>query len=252
MSIDCTRMFQNVFAAIGVIDKAEFPISQEELEERLDSEYKHWVPADRRDFWGKLAGGVDLQIPTYLWQFLRNFLREDVKPGVVVELGCGNSCFIPLFLYKGWKVEAVDNSPKVLEDLWQQVSRCLPDKTSRLSLVCTDIETYDFPRGAQLILAKDSLPYCNPAKIIDIWDRAYDSLKRNGRIVGNFFTRPCNPIVDDVSRKVMGSWYTEKAVVEALLSREGYEIETCEYSKLRFRELLFNELRHINFIGKKV
>lgn len=180
------------------------------------------------------------------------FEQEGVEPGIAVEFGCGNSPIVTDLLNKGWKVRAVDNSQVALNCLRQQVKRAAPDNLYNLTPECVDMEVYEFPRHTRLIVAKDALPYCDPGKIVEVWDKAYNSLEIGGRIVGNFFPTPCDPMVGALSRGMMGTWYTDKAVVKALLDKNQYEVELCEYSKPRYAESLFNEPRQINFIGQKV
>ncbi len=252
MSVCCSRLVKNVFTCAGMLDKEEPPISGRELNKRLRDEAEMWAQGDRRDFWGHLTQHVHPQIPSHIQQSLDNFNFEHVKPGLAIEFGCGNSILVSELLKKGWKVEAVDNSRQALAHLQQRIGQTVAEKMDNLTLVCADMETYQFPSDTRFIVAKDSLPYCNPDKIVEVWDKAYESLEDGGRIAGNFFPRPCNREVEAVQRGMMGAWFTDKAVVQSLLDKESYEVETCEYSKPRYRELFYKEPRQINFAGQKL
>ncbi|MES2274127.1 MAG: class I SAM-dependent methyltransferase [Chlamydiota bacterium] len=250
MAICCSRIVRTCLVTIGFLDEEEPDISKEEVNKRFQKEHQFWIPRDRKVFWGGFAQNVHLNLPRRLGECLNHFKQDGIKPGVAIELGWGNNPAVPYLLKNGWEVIAVDNSPQVLKSLQQRVHETVSDKEKFFTAVCSDIETYQFPKNVRLILA--SFPYCNPLKVVEVWNRAYDSLERGGRMVGVFFPHLCNPRFEAFARGLMGSSYTDKATVKALLKSKGYEIEICDYSEPRFKELLFDKLREIDFMGKKV
>ncbi len=248
MSVCCSRIVKDIFSHAGILDREESPITKNELSKRLGQEAEIWKKEDRTNFWSRFTQNGHAGIPCHIEESIDSFAS---KPGVAVELGCGNSSVVELLLKRGWKVEAVDNSRNVLTQLQQRISQTLADRIENLTLVQADMEAYQFPNDAKLIIAKDSLPYCDPDKIVEVWDRAHDSLEDGGRIAGNFFPYPCNKQAETIHRNLMGAWFTDKAVVQALLDEKSYNTEVCEYSKPRYRELFFDEPRQINFAAQK-
>lgn len=228
----------------------EEQIDSKEAYQRIEKESQNWIRGNRNEFWSMFtqqpAPVHDLLVKT-----VAKFEEERVPPGVAVELGCGNSQSAIYLLQKGWKVIAVDNSEGVLDHLKELVHQSGSNwiQDGQLTLVCQEMEEYQFPLNVRLIFARDALPYCNPNKLKIVWDRAYDSLEKGGRIAGNFFTpNHTNPTADIVQRVLMGVWFTEKAVVNALLDDRGYEKEVLGYNKYWFEP----DPRCIEFIAHKI
>lgn len=245
-AFDCCGGIAYCCAQLGLVDEK---IDKYEAVKRLEKESQKWLYEDRSSFWGDFT-----QSPSRISQQLENslikFQEEGIKPGIAVDLGCGNSSSTIYLLQRGWKVIAVDSSKKVLENLHkranEQGSNWITD--GQLTLVCQKIETYEFPQNIQIIVANDSLPYCDPTKVKYVWDRAYISLAKGGRIIGNFFPDPMNTLVEEIQRTLMGGWFTDKAVVNALLDETGYQKEVCAYNKYWFQ----SDPRCIEFVGRKV
>ncbi|MGH2611692.1 MAG: hypothetical protein ACRDFB_01425, partial [Rhabdochlamydiaceae bacterium] len=61
-----------------------------EANARIDVEAKKWKSGNREGFWGEFAENPS-QISPLLQKFLVKFEQEKSKPGLVVDLGCGNS-----------------------------------------------------------------------------------------------------------------------------------------------------------------
>lgn len=255
MSVHFSQLVQNICAYIGIFDEEKPPINDHELNKRLHDKAKMWDSRNRGDFLNAFIQKKQ-GMPDHVRQSLDNFNSEQTESRFAVVLGCNNHVIISQLLKDGWTVEVVDNCQKALNSLPRRVGDIFDKKINNITLVYTDIETYVFPDNIQFIVAKDFLPYCNPDKITELWHKAYLSLEKGGRIAGNFFPHPgprtCGRSLEAIGREVMGAWFTEKAVAEALLHKERYEIETCEYSDPRYNEILCVGQRRINFVGRKV
>jgi len=259
MAVCCSRTLKSFCIKVGFLDREEPDIGQEELLKRLQNAGKAvgqpWAPVDQREYWGGYAHRPfyeppeNVDYPEHLTQALRSFKKENIEPGVAVELGSGNTSIVTLLLKRGWTVVAVDNSRKALECLKQRISETAPEYSNNVRLVCGKMENFTFPEGVKLIIARNSLIFCDPKKIVDVWDRAYKSLAPGGRIVGNFFPHPLISRVEAEATKAMGQWFTEETVVRGLLNRNGYGIEYCKTIP-RYYEF-FCQPRSIDFIGRK-
>ncbi|MGH2637992.1 MAG: hypothetical protein ACRDF4_01685 [Rhabdochlamydiaceae bacterium] len=152
-------------------------------------------------------------------------------------------------LQKGWAVIAVDSSQTALQCLAQQAN--LSDSNwitdGQLILVHQDMKNYEFPKDVKIILANNSLPYCDPLGFQTIWKKAHASLATGGRMIGNFFPVPNDPVVERLQRGLMGVWFTDPAVVTAFLDHVGYQTEICGYNKYWFE----SDPKCIQFIGQK-
>lgn len=178
----CNELVKNCFVCFGIFDEEEASINASELNKRLSSVAREWIEGDRKDVWSFFTQGIDPRIPDHI----QKAFSEQIQPGLAIELGCGNSAVVSKLLQRGWKVVAVDNSPEALTNLQMRISKTDSARMKNLTLVCADMETYQFPDNVQLIVAKDSFPYCNPSKIVEVWDKAYQSLQKAVALLGIF------------------------------------------------------------------
>lgn len=178
-------------------------------------------------------------------------INSFVRPGLVVDLGCGNSPTVDTLLQKGWKVIAVDSNASALRNLQRRIQQSFPDKMGNLQIVESTIEAFKFPTNVQLILAMDSLPYADPKKLVDIWDRAHSSLVTGGRIAGTFFTYHYCTCLTSRERKHKGSFYINISMMKALLQRHAYKTETYGHEIPLHEHILSLQPRKINFIAQK-
>lgn len=263
----CSRAISHLLTARGFLDREEPDIDEKELDLRLQKERKTWAPANRTNYWGSYAEGAPLNESRTMSPDFRDHLRDhtlhygvartwqeqDAKVKIAVELGCGNSSITAYLLNNGWTVYSVDSSQRALKALQGRINNAVadPDDRARLNIVCQDMESYQFPLDIDLVVAKDSLFYCDPYKIKIVWQRAHAALKRGGKLIGNFHPHPFFSFAEEAAKKFQGSWYTEKAVVRALLNLSKYRIDVCETPVAPWEEL-FMKPREIIFVGTKV
>ena len=90
-------------------------------------------------------------------------------------------------------------------------------ENGKLVLVHQSIEGFDYPEKVDLITATESLPYCDPEEIGNIFLRAKNALHPQGVLVCNIFPYDKFPVVDDMLRRMFGAWMTTKNVIEAVM-----------------------------------
>jgi SAM-dependent methyltransferase len=197
--------------------KPEPKIDPETAYETILQEAQNWAACDRSEFWGIFARTV---VP--ISQLIEQAV-EKLEPGVAVDLAAGNSSAAYYLLRRGWKVIAVDSSLTALDHLALTIGGNWIDE-GKLEFSCQGIETYKFPKNVGLIYAQDAFPFCDPAEIRNIWNKAHAALAPGGRIVGTFFPRIFIEMFDQRER---GAWFTGREIVQALLDERGYQTEIC-------------------------
>lgn len=225
---------------MGYVEKIDI----HEALNRLKEESKKWNYTDSRMIWDDDGNDFVEREDELLETTLTKFQEEGTAPGLAVDLGCGNSFPTIRLLQKGWKVIAVDFSKGAIERLRETANKYGSNwlRDGQLTLVCQNIETYQFPKNVRLIMANNSLPFCNPAKIKQIWDRAYASLEVGGRFIGNFFPKQILPGSEYFVHLFMNVSLIDLAVVRALLEDKKYQIEMCDYGQF---------WKDIKFSGKR-
>lgn len=194
---------------------------------RLESEFWKEYQKDRKLFWsGFQSGNVTTgHSPSLVEKAIVHLRRDLICKGVAVDLGCGINSTMFNLLNQGWKVYAVDSSNEVLETLAQKVSSIGKSwiRDGQLILIKQSIETFIFPERVHLVMAIDSLPYCDPEKISKIFLDVRHSLFPKGVFVFSLFpytkTRG-----DDMLRMVFGAWLTTKNVVEAVMRSSEFSL----------------------------
>lgn len=197
-------------------------ISIDEAKDRLEREgLNMWeeVQGDRSALWndfqakGFRANG-ELS-PLVKKAFSINQKIQKNQKGIAVDLGGGLSHTAIDLLKKGWKVYVVDNSSLVLETLAQKVEKKWINN-GQLVLVNSSIEEYEYPEKVDLITASESLPYCDPRKIQEVFLKAKNALQHQGVFACNFFPYD-RPEVDLILRNMFGAWMTTKNVIDAVM-----------------------------------
>ncbi len=230
-------------------DPTEGELTLEQVQERMQPQITSWRSNAQLNegFWTMWAGIEQVANPVHA-HLLSWFKQEGVMKGTMVDLGCGNGDGGTLrFLAAGWDVIAVDSNQAALDILikrakevksrFEQLRRVSPDaqmKMGKLETVHSTIESYAFPRRkVEMVLAIDSLNYCNPSEMLRIWNRAHSALKSGGRIACSLPRAPILPFGMIVSNMVAPSWYTDPIVFHALVRGKGYQEEYFGYSGRR-------------------
>lgn len=223
----------------------EIPIN--EAVTRIEQEALYSDDIDRKPFWGGFSREQFSSIHPDLQKTVSLFEKEGVQNKTALDLGCGNAASAMHLLEKGWQVTAVDFSQDALDTFKEMVERINPDwvKNGQLTLKCADLETFRFPENVTMIVASSVLPYINPLKVKEIWDKIHVSLAPSGRLIGNFFPGTLFEPMNKLMRAAMGGWFTDIATVRALLLDKNYEIEVCNINTI------FSLTRHIQFVAKK-
>lgn len=197
-------------------------INVDEARGRLESERKVWlsVQGDRSDSWNQFQfnNEIDGELSPLVNRAITHLEENEISQGVAVDLGCGISNTAFNLLERGWKVYAVDGSQPVLDTLVEKVSSL--GKTwiedGQLVLVNQSIENFEFPEQVHLVTATESLPYCDPGAVNDVFLKIKEALAPKGVFTGNLFPYE-NPLVDGMLRGMFGAWMTTKNVVDAIM-----------------------------------
>lgn len=190
-------------------------ISVQEARNRLSFEKKLWKKSqfDRNDLWNDFQSknSTTGQLSPLAEKAIILLESHNIQKGIAVDLGCGINSTIFNLLERGWKVYAVDSSSSVIKTLTQKVSSMGKNwiEEGKLILVNQTIEEFNFPEKAHLIIANDSLPYCDPKKINKIFLDVKNALLPQGVFVGNLFPY-FNPLADNMLRGTFWSMVDNK------------------------------------------
>jgi SAM-dependent methyltransferase len=191
--------------------------------DRLSKEKGIWekFQKDRTELWNQFQANNTNHdaLPFLVEKAVTHLNSKDLNGGVAVDLGCGISGTAFNLLECGWKVYAVDSSKSVINTLTDKVSQVGKKwiENGQLVLVNQSIEEFKYPENVHLITAMDSLPYCDPEKISDIFLKAKNALLPGGVLVCSLFPYNDHPIADNMLREMFGAWMTTKNVVEAVM-----------------------------------
>lgn len=147
-----------------------------------------------------------------------------------IDLGGGNSSLALFLLKNGWNVTVVDPSKAAFTALTQRVLEAGFGTLlhSRLRIVSSKMEDYNFPKNVGLITAQSSLPYCDPLKVEAVCQNIFQSLDSEGVFFANFFNYPTN--VDEETgryqemtcRLRLGIWLSTPSLSVSLLKNTGF------------------------------
>jgi len=139
-----------------------------------------------------------------------------------VDLGSGNSGIASELLEKKWEFHAVDSSMEALSFLVKDLTKKTITNPN-LQIHHKTMEEFVFPQNVSLITAQSALPYLNPNRLQNLWDRIHVSLKPSGYVAANMFVRPLDEKREE-SQRQGGIWYANMRMVKALANNKNYQI----------------------------
>lgn len=104
-------------------------------------------------------------------------------PGIALDLGCGTGRDTFVLLEQGWQVHAVDAEAEALGLLRQRISDAWQ---IRLETHQARLETVELP-SSDLINASFALPFCEPARFPNLWERISAAVRPGGLFCGQLF-----------------------------------------------------------------
>ena len=138
------------------------------------------------------------------------------KPGIAVDLGCGDGRDTVEMLRQNWAVLAIDREPDAITRLLARPNL----NTLQLSTQIVSFEELQLPAAVDLINASFCLPFCDPAAFPPLWNKIFNSLVSGGRFSGHLFGDR-----DSWSSSELINTFT-RSEVETLL--QSYAIELLE------------------------
>lgn len=104
------------------------------------------------------------------------------KPGKAIELGCGTGNDTIYLIKKGWNVLSIDR-----EDVETRISKRLnKEELKNFSFQKQEFESIKLGKS-NLIVANNSLSFCQKDKFKELWDKIKKSISNKGYFIGNFF-----------------------------------------------------------------
>lgn len=105
------------------------------------------------------------------------------KPGMAIDLGCGDGRDTVEILRQNWKVLAIDKEPDAITRLLARPNL----NTLQLTTQTVSFEELELPTKVDLINASFCLPFCSPAAFPSLWNKIFNSLATGGRFSGHLF-----------------------------------------------------------------
>ncbi|MEM7592720.1 MAG: class I SAM-dependent methyltransferase [Cyanobacteria bacterium P01_A01_bin.83] len=138
------------------------------------------------------------------------------KPGIAVDLGCGDGRDTIEIIRQNWAVLAIDKEADAITRLSAR-----PDfNTLQLTTQIASFEELQLPETVDLINASFCLPFCEPEAFPNLWNKIFNSLASGGRFSGHLFGNR-----DSWSGNELINTFT-RSQVETLL--QSYAIELFE------------------------
>lgn len=103
------------------------------------------------------------------------------KPGIAIDLGCGDGRDTIAILRQNWTVLAIDKEPDAIARLLAR-----PD-TERLTTQIVSFEELQLTQPVDLINASFCLPFCSPDAFPTLWNQIFNFLVPGGRFSGHLF-----------------------------------------------------------------
>lgn len=152
-------------------------------------------------------------------------------PRFAIDLGCGEGRDTVELLRRGWRVLAIDATPKAIERL---LNRSNLSHLDSLQTRIDRFETVELP-PADLINASFCLPFCPPAAFPQLWQKIVDALPPGARFCGQLFGDR------DAWATIPDHTHHTRAQVEALL--EPFAVELLNEEETDGKTAL-NEPKH--------
>lgn len=105
------------------------------------------------------------------------------KPGIAIDLGCGDGRDTVEMLCQNWTVLAIDREPDAISRLLARPHF----NPLQLTTQIVSFEQLQFPKSVDLINASFSLPFCAVDAFPTLWNQIYNSLLPGGRFCGHLF-----------------------------------------------------------------
>lgn len=137
-----------------------------------------------------------------------------------VDLGCGSGNESVYLLKKGVKVTSIDNHLNKSFIL----DRLSEEEAKNVSFIESNFEDVELPK-TELLLASFSIPFCNPQKFDELWDKIYDCIEDNGYFVGQLFGN-------------RDAWRRKKDI-------NTFKIEVAKNYLEKYKILKFDEIEYI-------
>ena len=138
------------------------------------------------------------------------------KPGMAIDLGCGDGRDTVEILRQNWAVLAIDKEPDAITRLLARPNI----NTLQLTTQIISFEDLQLSQQVNLINASFSLPFCSSDAFPELWNQIYNSLVPSGRFCGHLFGKR-----DSWCNSELINCFT-RSQVETLL--KSYEIELLE------------------------
>ena len=191
----------------------------------------HIDHARTQDYWSVHAEIMPRE-DGFIDSFLSICKERQIKPENVLELGCRNGTYTLSLIKNGCNVVAVDSNKRALQilrsafkelqeetALYNRQHPKNPIRLGTLKIEQSSIENFIFKNSKfDVILAINSLNYCNPKKVLGIWERVHQALKGGGLFVCALPTRPMISI-PAFSPSVAPSWYVNAQIFRDLMER---------------------------------
>lgn len=144
-------------------------------------------------------------------------LVEKLEPGKAVELGIGAGNETRFLLENGWKVLAVDINEECRNSVNSVLNEELKENFSFLKRKFENLKLEK--ESCDLIVAFDSLHFCNKEHFNEFFKTVLDAIKPNGYFIGNFLG------IRDTWKETRGNYmpfFTKEEILELF---SGFEID---------------------------
>ena len=105
------------------------------------------------------------------------------KPGMAIDLGCGDGRDTIAILERNWQVLAIDRESEAITRLLARFDF----NPQQLTTQIVSFEQLQLPKQVNLINASFCLPFCSVDAFPSLWNQIYNSLVSGGRFCGHLF-----------------------------------------------------------------